>query len=102
MTQNLKIEYYPRLENDQIVNGIQLINKNKDSWDEPFFADVKTHVDLEVTKEALIKYNLSDINNIIVLGTGGSIQTLSSLKHLSKKKIYENVLRRIYLGQSCP
>ena len=31
---------------------------------------------------------MDDIKNVIILGTGGSIQTLLALKHLSKKKIF--------------
>jgi glucose-6-phosphate isomerase len=84
----LKLENYPEVHEAQLNDSINLIARNKDKWPEPFFIDTKTHVNLEKITLASQEYLKDEIKNIIVLGTGGSIQTLLALKHLSKKKIY--------------
>lgn len=88
MKVKLKLENYPAVNEDQLSNSINFISDNKEKWDSPFFIDTKTHVDMDKIAQASQDYFKDDIKNIIVLGTGGSIQTLLALKHLSKKKIY--------------
>ena len=89
MDLNLQLEYYPRLSNGTLAKSINLLKNNKSKWDEPFFIDTKSHVNVDKIKQASEPFIRSELKNIIVLGTGGSIQTLSALKHLSKKNIYE-------------
>ncbi|MFX1388538.1 MAG: hypothetical protein ACFE9Z_00575 [Promethearchaeota archaeon] len=88
MTLKVKIEYYPKLNDEILVNSVDTIKNNKEKWDQPFFFDTKTYLDINQIKQKtddLIKENLK---NVIVLGTGGSIQTLLALKHLAKRKVF--------------
>ncbi|MFX1495022.1 MAG: hypothetical protein ACFFBZ_12120, partial [Promethearchaeota archaeon] len=88
MGKDFELEYYPKLNNSQIEEIINIIAERKDKWDSPFFVDTKTFINLDKIKLVLNSINIENIQNIIILGTGGSIQTLLALKHLSKKKIY--------------
>ena len=88
MGKAIELEYYPKLNNTQIEDIINIIAERKENWDSPFFVDTKTFINLDKIKSVLDSLNIDNIQNIIILGTGGSIQTLLALKHLSKKKIY--------------
>lgn len=88
MKSNLKIENYPLINNETLDKYLDIINKNKTHWDEPFFTDTQTYINFNIISQFLEKIDLEKIENIIVLGTGGSIQTLLALKHLAKKKIF--------------
>jgi len=88
MGKDFKLEYYPKLNNTQIEEIINIIAERKEIWDSPFFVDTKTFINLDKIKSVLDSLSIDNIQNIIILGTGGSIQTLLALKHLSKKKIY--------------
>ncbi|MBY8986182.1 MAG: hypothetical protein KGD65_13985 [Candidatus Lokiarchaeota archaeon] len=88
MKKNLKLEYYPNLDKDLLYESINRIKNNRDKWDSPFFFDTKSYLDIEQIKQTIKPFLSEDIKNIIVLGTGGSIQTLLALKHLSQKKIF--------------
>jgi len=85
---NLKLECYPELKDAMIEESIDLINKNKDHWDPPFFFNTKTNLDLPKLQKITGQFINDNLKNIIVLGTGGSIQTLLALKHLAKRKIF--------------
>ena len=41
MNKNLKLEYYPSLNDDLLQGAINKINENKSKWDQPFFFDTK-------------------------------------------------------------
>ncbi len=88
MTLGIKIEYYPKMSDKLINKSLNLVNDNKDKWDAPFFIDTTSYINMEEIGETTRSFLDDRIKNIIVLGTGGSIQTLLSLKHLSKKTIY--------------
>ncbi len=88
MGKNFKLEYYPKLKNSQIEEIIDIITERKENWDSPFFTDTKTFINLDKIKSIINSLNIDNVQNIIILGTGGSIQTLLALKHLSKKRIY--------------
>jgi glucose-6-phosphate isomerase len=88
LSKNLKLEYYPKINKDLIRNSIEKIQINKEKWDDPFFFDTKSYLDIDQIKQTSKPYVGDKIENVIVLGTGGSIQTLLALKHLSKKKIF--------------
>ncbi|MFW9940610.1 MAG: hypothetical protein ACFFFT_06185 [Candidatus Thorarchaeota archaeon] len=88
MKNTINVEFYPILNETQIQDSIEIIQKNKDKWDIPFFFDTKSYIDLNYIKENSQFVLTDDIKNVIVLGTGGSIQTLLALKHLSQKKIF--------------
>ena len=85
---NLNVEYYPRLLEKNIQKYNMQIEKNKSNWDEPFFIDTSSYLDFKEIQEQINHFDLQKIENLIVLGTGGSIQTLLALKHLAKKRLY--------------
>jgi glucose-6-phosphate isomerase len=88
MTTNVKFEGYPEINEKILNNSISIIKRNKENWDPPFFFDTKTYIDILKVQEIVDHYITKDLKNIIVLGTGGSIQTLLALKHLAKRKIF--------------
>ncbi len=88
MQTKVKFESYPEI-NDKLINdSISIIKKNKEYWDSPFFFDTKTYIDMQKIREITDQFITDNLKNIIVLGTGGSIQTLLALKHLAKRKIF--------------
>lgn len=88
MKNNIKLEYYPKLDETLLQDSIEIVQKNKDKWDIPFFFDTKSYLDINHIKQTSKSVLTDDIKNVIVLGTGGSIQTILALKHLSQKKIF--------------
>ncbi|MHA2281982.1 MAG: hypothetical protein ACXAC5_14160 [Promethearchaeota archaeon] len=88
MKKNLKVEYYPSLDNKLLQESINKIKENRNKWETPFFFDTKSYLDINQIKQTIKPFLSENIKNIIILGTGGSIQTLLALKHLSKKKIF--------------
>ncbi len=88
MNSNIKLEYYPIINNSIIKNSINVILANKDNWDAPFFFDTKTYLNIDKIQRTTDQFLTDKLKNIIVLGTGGSIQTLLALKHLAKRKIF--------------
>ena len=88
MKSNVKVENYPSLTNDTLTQYLEVINENKSHWESPFFTDTKSHINFFKMDEALKELGIEQLKNIIVLGTGGSIQTLLALKHLANKKIF--------------
>ena len=85
---SLKLEYYPIINDGLLNSSVELIKNNKGKWDSPFFTDNHSYLDLDKIRQAAAPFLNENIKNIIVLGTGGSIQTLSALKHLAKKKVF--------------
>jgi len=88
MKKKVKFECYPEINDSMVEDSINLINKNKENWDPPFFFDTKTYIDLPKIQKITEQFITDNLKNIIVLGTGGSIQTLLALKHLAKRKIF--------------
>ncbi len=88
MKTKLKFEGYPKIDDNILNESISKIKKNKENWDPPFFFDTETYIDIQKIQESVDHYISNDLKNIIVLGTGGSIQTLLALKHLAKRKIF--------------
>ncbi|MFX1457359.1 MAG: hypothetical protein ACFFDB_18490 [Promethearchaeota archaeon] len=85
---SLNLEYYPKLNNKLLSASIDRIKSNKNNWDSPFFFDTTSYIDFNKINQTIKPFLTDTIKNIIVLGTGGSIQTLLTLKHLSKKKLF--------------
>ena len=84
----MNLEYYPKIEKSLLEKDLSTIRENKNNWESPFFTDTESYLDLQEIKEKSSQFLTSEIKNIIILGTGGSIQTLLALKHLSEKTIY--------------
>ncbi|MBD3195005.1 MAG: hypothetical protein GF317_08130 [Candidatus Lokiarchaeota archaeon] len=85
---NIELEYYPKIEKKILERSLIKIDENKTKWQEPFFQDTQSYLDVSSIKEIGDRLSHPNLKNVIVLGTGGSIQTLLSLKHLSNKTIY--------------
>ena len=85
---NLNVEYYPKLFEKRMQEYSARIDTNKSNWDAPFFTDTISYLDFSEIQEKVNRFDQEKIENLIVLGTGGSIQTLLALKHLAKKRIY--------------
>jgi len=81
-------EYYPKINPKIIEKYEQIIISNRDKWESPFFTDTTSYLDLAKIENITKEYTNEKIKNVIVLGTGGSVQTLLALKHLAKKKLY--------------
>ena len=84
----MKFENYPKVKDELIEQAIKIIQGNKDKWDSPFFTDTKSYINIEEIQEKTSGVINESLKNVIVLGTGGSIQTLLALKHLSKRNIF--------------
>lgn len=101
MSLGVKCEYYPKIPQVVFKKGIKRVKENKIKWDAPFFTDVKTYLDIGKIKEVSSEFLKDVLKNIIVLGTGGSIQTLLALKHLSQRKIYPITSSRAIELRNC-
>ena len=84
----LDIEYYPKIDTPLLEKSKNIINSNKSKWNPPFFTNTELYIDIDKIQQISSDFLSKKIKNIIVLGTGGSIQTLLALKHLAKKKLY--------------
>jgi glucose-6-phosphate isomerase len=85
---SLRLEFYPKIDDNKLQEAIDLIHNNKNKWNTPFFFDTKSNLDLNQIKDISVRLKLDNLKNVIVLGTGGSIQTLLALKHLSQKEFF--------------
>ena len=88
MNSNIKFEYYPEINDIMLEDSINQIKLNNHIWHPPFFFDTKTYLDIDKIQQTVKPFVTEELKNIIVLGTGGSIQTLLALKHLAKRKIF--------------
>jgi len=88
MNPYLDFEYYPKVSPNIVEKYKQIIISNQDKWESPFFTDTTSYLDMAKIESVVKEYASEKVKNVIVLGTGGSIQTLLSLKHLAKKKLY--------------
>jgi len=88
MNSYFDFEYYPKINPKILERNEQIIISNRNKWESPFFTDTTSHLDLAKIESVTKEYINEKIKNVIVLGTGGSIQTLLALKHLAKKNLY--------------
>ncbi len=93
----IELEIYPTIEEDQWNKLKELAETNAKHWDDPFFMDVYAHADLKELRQVVAPFLENEkINNIILLATGGSIQTMLTLQNFSKKKVYAITSSRPY------
>ncbi|TES93671.1 MAG: hypothetical protein E3J90_14245, partial [Promethearchaeota archaeon] len=88
MNSYFDFEYYPKINPKIVERHEQIIISNRDKWESPFFTDTTSYLDLAKIEGVVKEYTNEKIKNVIVLGTGGSVQTLLALKHLAKKNLY--------------
>ncbi len=85
----ISLEYYPKVPANKLALAKQKITTNKENWDAPFFMDVYAYADLNEFRQILEPFlNDENLKKLIILGTGGSYQTMKGLSLLSQKKIY--------------
>jgi len=84
----LELEYYPKLTDKIISASIERIQENQDKWEKPFFTDTSSYLDFEKIDNITSQFPKDEIENVIILGTGGSIQTVLALSHLVKKRLF--------------
>jgi len=101
MNSYFDFEYYPKINPKIIERNKQTIISNRNKWESPFFTDTTSYLDLVKIKDVTKDYINEKIKNVIVLGTGGSIQTLLALKHLAKKKLYHITSSRAVELKNC-
>jgi len=86
----LKFEYYPKIKESLLKDSIKIINENKEKWDLPFFIDTRSYLDINNIQQKTQHIISENLKNVIVLGTGGSIQSLLAIKFIKKKNISYN------------
>lgn len=77
------IEFYPEIPEDKLQPALDLVNINKIRYDNPFFMEPYKYVSLQEIKKVCDPFLTKNVKNIIVLGTGGSIQTLLALQYFA-------------------
>jgi glucose-6-phosphate isomerase len=97
----LEYEYYPKVSKRMLTDANKVIGLHQEKWEKPFFTDTKSFINLEEIRKISKDYIKDNIKNVIVLGTGGSIQTLLALKHLATKKIIPITNSRAMELKSC-
>ncbi len=89
MELQFNLEYYPEISSSIISEAVKKIEQNQKKWANPFFKDVFDHSDLKKFEEVCRPFmNNENLENLIVLGTGGSIQTIMALEGLLNLKLY--------------
>ncbi len=83
----LSIEMYPEIPAEKLEDARKLLENNMAHFDAPFFMEPYKHVDLNDIKKVCDPFLVKTLKNVIVLGTGGSIQTLLSLQYLAPRRI---------------
>jgi len=101
MNSHFDLEYYPKINPKIIERNKQMIISNRGKWESPFFTDTTSYLDLAKIESVAKEYANDKIKNVIVLGTGGSVQTLLALKHLAKKKLYHITSSRAVELKDC-
>ncbi|MBD3255355.1 MAG: hypothetical protein GF383_09695 [Candidatus Lokiarchaeota archaeon] len=101
MNKQINIEYYPKLDVGLIQKAVKRINDLRENYNMPFFIDTQGYLDFEEIERVSKQFMEKSIENLIVLGTGGSIQTLLALKPLSSVKIYPITSSRAFELASC-
>lgn len=82
-------ELYPEIPDSILLDAANTIQKNIKNWGHPFFMDVYSHADLNELKEACKPFlENKNLEHLIVLGTGGSIQTMLALDGILKLKFH--------------
>jgi glucose-6-phosphate isomerase len=85
----ITLEFYPKYPFSFQNQVKQAILSNSAKWDSPFFMDVYKYADLnELTRICAPFLQDPKLKNLIILGTGGSYQTMKALSLLSQKTVY--------------
>ncbi|MBN2156440.1 MAG: hypothetical protein JW776_10385 [Candidatus Lokiarchaeota archaeon] len=90
----LELEFYPRISSSELENYITRFKNNKNHWNEPFFMDVYSYVDVDEIKRICNPILERSPKNMVILGTGGSIQTTMALEGLLQRDFYPVVSSR--------
>ncbi|MBN2151824.1 MAG: hypothetical protein JW839_10285 [Candidatus Lokiarchaeota archaeon] len=83
----LDIEFYPALPQDSMDVDFEL-KKNAKNWDKPFFFEPRKCFDMGQIKRHCDPILERGVEHVIVIGTGGSIQTLLALLPFAEKQVH--------------
>jgi glucose-6-phosphate isomerase len=81
------VEFYPEVPQDKLLASAQLISDTASKYDAPFFMEPDKYINMGEIQEICDPFLAKGIQNVIVLGTGGSIQTLLALQYLAPRRI---------------
>jgi glucose-6-phosphate isomerase len=81
------VEFYPDVPQDALQAAWELVSTNTTHYEAPFFMEPYKHVNIQEIKKVCDPFLTKGLKNIIVLGTGGSIQTLLALQYLAPRRI---------------
>ncbi|MHA1792208.1 MAG: hypothetical protein ACTSVI_06150 [Promethearchaeota archaeon] len=84
----IELEFYPELPAEDFQDAEIKMKKNMKNWDKPFFFEPRKHFDINEIKKTCDPILEEGIEHVIVLGTGGSIQTLLALLPFAEKTIH--------------
>ena len=85
----LNVEFYPKLPKSDDLHAVDVeIKENAKNWDKPFFFDPRKHFNMEEIKKQCDPILEKEIEHVIVIGTGGSIQTTLSLMPFFEREVH--------------
>lgn len=81
------LEFYPDVPKEALQAAWDRVSKNTTHYEAPFFMEPYTHVNVQAIKKVCDPFLAKGLKNVIILGTGGSIQTLLALQSLASRRI---------------
>jgi glucose-6-phosphate isomerase len=91
----LEVESYPIIGEEKIKSAAKVIQENAPKWDQPFFMDVFKYADTEEFKKICAPFVKDPkLKNLIILGTGGSYQTMKAIDLFANKNVFYLVSSR--------
>ncbi|MFX0099169.1 MAG: hypothetical protein ACFFCS_06265 [Candidatus Hodarchaeota archaeon] len=82
------LEFYPSIGLEELKNIDSEIKEKSKKWPDPFFFKPRNHFDIDKIREFCDPIIKEGIENVIVLGTGGSIQTMLALQQFADRNVY--------------
>jgi glucose-6-phosphate isomerase len=83
----IDIEFYPSIP-EELQDAELELKKNAKNWDKPFFFEPRKCFDMAAIKKVCDPIIAKGIEHVIVIGTGGSIQTMLALLPFCERKVH--------------
>ncbi|MHA1700520.1 MAG: hypothetical protein ACTSWN_16905 [Promethearchaeota archaeon] len=84
----IKIEFYPDVYVSTQQNMEKEIEQNIPHWNKPFFMEPRKHFNKQEIEDTCKSFIEKGIEHIIVIGTGGSIQTMKALIPFASRNVH--------------
>ncbi len=85
----LEVEFYPAIQTGEDMKTLDdEISKNSKHWEKPFFFEPRRHFKLDEIKKFCDPVLKEGIEHVIVIGTGGSIQTMLALEPFVQRQFH--------------